>query len=111
MHLVVGLARIGVAPFTGAWIEIGKYFGDHAIRLGSLPSRERGLKCDAWERSGLTQAVAPFTGAWIEMLSSAGMRLGVGSLPSRERGLKSQPRREPAHLEVAPFTGAWIEIS
>ena len=37
-------ARKAVAPFTGAWIEIGRLYHDH---------------CDC--------QVAPFTGAWIEM--------------------------------------------
>ena len=38
-------ASLGVAPFTGAWIEIG---------------------CHLFERRDET--VAPFTGAWIEIL-------------------------------------------
>ena len=33
----------GVAPFTGAWIEIGRQT-DHQAGALSLPSRERGLK-------------------------------------------------------------------
>ena len=56
---------MAVAPFTGAWIEISLGYGT-VLLLGSLPSRERGLKSvqDPFE---LAEAV---------------------SLPSRERGLK-----------------------
>ena len=36
---------IRVAPFTGAWIEIF-VLGWTAWNTASLPSRERGLKCD-----------------------------------------------------------------
>ena len=38
-----GLPR--VAPFTGAWIEILKFIVFALCVVGSLPSRERGLKC------------------------------------------------------------------
>ena len=100
-----------VAPFTGAWIEIFACCAHLASDVGSLPSRERGLKC-----------VQPVQGA-----------RPIGSLPSRERGLKCHPqpgggRARPSLpsrerglkcrlgcwwwscLLVAPFTGAWIEI-
>ena len=56
---------IAVAPHAGAWIEILLDLPD-AGRAGSLPMRERGLKCD-W---------SPFDQSEIE------------SLPMRERGLK-----------------------
>ncbi len=55
-----------VAPFTGAWIEIVRGAGQGAD-LRSLPSRERGLKCEADEVALAVIHVAPFTGAWIEM--------------------------------------------
>ena len=54
-----------VAPFTGAWIEIGLLVG-RLVYLMSLPSRGRGLK---YSRGRITQ----------------NPRL---SLPSRGRGLK-----------------------
>ena len=58
-------ARPGVAPYTGAWIEIFSgvctSFDD-----GSLPTRERGLK---------------YSGSPVGALLSL-------SLPTRERGLK-----------------------
>ena len=55
-----------VAPYTGAWIEIGIY--------SKLETKTK---------------VAPYTGAWIEIIFST-MRwaIVVGSLPTRERGLK-----------------------
>ena len=57
-----------VAPFTGAWIEIG-----------------------IWNGISSTASVAPFTGAWIEILAKTkAEKLGLMSLPSRERGLKYQ---------------------
>ena len=36
-----------VAPFTGAWIEIEHGIVGVYLAGGSLPSRERGLKCPA----------------------------------------------------------------
>ena len=40
-----------VAPFVGAWIEIGKKDG-HRCGFMSLPSRERGLKSKSAEDFG-----------------------------------------------------------
>ena len=78
-----------VAPFTGAWIEIGLTTKHRLYFAASLPSRERGLKCQA--ATAKTKAEE--------------------SLPSRERGLKSGNRRRINQgTRVAPFTGAWIEI-
>ena len=54
-----------VAPLAGAWIEI-LYPSVMHSKSGSLPSRERGLKCH-------DQSVQQFAAV---------------SLPSRERGLK-----------------------
>ena len=56
----------GVAPFTGAWIEID---------LRNVFDKE--------------VEVAPFTGAWIEILMERYNVHRFLSLPSRERGLKS----------------------
>ena len=57
----------GVAPFMGAWIEMGKSSSGSARWGWSLPSRERGLKF--FDRvAGLARVgIAPFTGAWIEI--------------------------------------------
>ena len=63
---------MGVAPFTGAWIEMARITGVDLAR-GSLPSRERGLK----------SAMGPEYDQIIE------------SLPSRERGLKCRTGRTP----------------
>ena len=82
MHLDV------VAPFTGAWIEIGLL-----------------------EPIGIPSDVAPFTGAWIEIALMMGISGAWMSLPSRERGLKSGDHIMIGLVpRVAPFTGAWIEI-
>ena len=56
----------GVAPYAGAWIEIGKL-----------------------ERQSVQLLVAPYAGAWIEMLTLVLLLvLLLVSLPTRERGLK-----------------------
>ena len=61
-------ATLRVAPFTGAWIEIF-VTGQQPVTIGSLPSRERGLKSFLYVLSILS-VVAPFTGAWIEISST-----------------------------------------
>ena len=77
-----------VAPLAGAWIEI-LYPSVMHSKSGSLPSRERGLKCH-------DQSVQQFAAV---------------SLPSRERGLKYAQSHNPRHRQaVAPLAGAWIEI-
>ena len=56
-----------VAPFTGAWIEMTIGVAEQAYKVGSHPSRVRGLK-SLWRSTGKSAAtVAPFTGAWIEI--------------------------------------------
>ncbi len=55
----------------------------------SLPSRERGLKCNGEKTIYIGVSVAPFAGAWIE----------IQRLLPKDRSRK-----------VAPFAGAWIEI-
>ena len=55
-----------VAPFVGAWIEIG-HNEVYLPRGESLPSWERGLKYrTAWQTDN-GRRVAPFVGAWIEI--------------------------------------------
>ena len=56
----------GVAPFAGAWIEIGNFLS-----------------------TSFTSFVAPFAGAWIEIAVYGAMVAYTESLPSRKRGLKS----------------------
>ena len=57
---------VAVAPFVGAWIEIGRILSDRA-----------------------EQNVAPFVGAWIEIWVLAWeLEKPHKSLPSWERGLK-----------------------
>ena len=68
---------LGVAPFTGAWIET-KAISPCSYSFLSLPSRERGLKQAALQRPAATPRVAPFTGAWIETSSSCFCRRQYG---------------------------------
>ena len=56
-----------VAPFAGAWIEIGMLAIINASDE-SLPSRERGLKWKLQVVRVLALIVAPFAGAWIEII-------------------------------------------
>jgi len=77
----------GVAPYTGAWIEIST-FGAAWTGIKSLPTRERGLKLVSAMVSANILAVAPYTGAWIEIETVRSDAEGKRSLPTRERGLK-----------------------
>ena len=63
--MLTRVQRGEVAPFTGAWIEIGLEDGERGAIL-----------------------VAPFTGAWIEIFYGVRIDYCQESLPSRERGLK-----------------------
>ena len=56
-----------VAPYAGAWIEMIEYSVEDKALIGSLPTRERGLKY--WRAAERLQ--------------------DRESLPTRERGLKS----------------------
>ena len=78
-----------VAPFAGAWIEISDLI-IAPVKVGSLPSRERGLKLYVQREYTGLEDVAPFAGAWIEIYEGTEIELEVN---------------------VAPFAGAWIEIS
>ena len=61
------IRRVKVAPFTGAWIEIGRLHTSGNCSDESHPSRVRGLKY-YFSREGVKEElVAPFTGAWIEI--------------------------------------------
>ena len=59
-----------VAPYAGVWIEI--YITDKNAEMEqmSLPTRERGLKSHAGQRSRRRVLVAPYAGAWIEISGS-----------------------------------------
>ena len=56
----------------------------------SLPTRERGLKCEQFKYAVLCENVAPYAGAWIEMRRSLNMGY---------------------RMQVAPYAGAWIEMA
>ena len=78
-----------VAPFVGAWIEIGKMAQQSVDEIQSLRSSERGLKLHNVVVNFHKSYVAPFVGAWIE-------------IPRLNLGWETKT--------VAPFVGAWIEI-
>ena len=78
-----------VAPFAGAWIEIGAVVCVGNVEVRSHPSRVRGLKFVFNHSTYHSAVVAPFAGAWIEMCDSANICF---------------------FHSVAPFAGAWIEI-
>ena len=103
--------------------------------MKSLPSRERGLKCNGNKRGINKNLSLPSRERGLKYLHSAARSAANRSLPSRERGLKWQqkdgkcdrmvslPSRErglkficslsfiSCGLYVAPLAGAWIEIS
>ena len=56
-----------VAPLAGAWIEIAQAILNTKETTESLPSRERGLKCNMFPADVTVSYVAPLAGAWIEM--------------------------------------------
>ena len=56
-----------VAPFTGAWIEMGHACFVSVKSNWSHPSRVRGLKYYLTSTLLYNPVVAPFTGAWIEI--------------------------------------------
>ena len=60
-----------VAPFVGAWIEIGRV-SKSTFSPASLPSWERGLKFHGVQKYTSCHRVAPFVGAWIEIEISGG---------------------------------------
>ena len=80
---------LDVAPFVGAWIEIGISRKARKTETSSLPSWERGLKSRLISSLPASNPVAPFVGAWIEIFAAAlAWALSLLSLPSWERGLK-----------------------
>ena len=59
-------ASAGVAPFAGAWIETSSNHMHAPPKMGSRPSRARGLKLGTTVDASALAVVAPFAGAWIE---------------------------------------------
>ena len=104
------------------------------IAIGSLPSRERGLKLYPSHPWTAEEDVAPFAGAWIEIKASglpadyrlvapfAGAWIEIPLNFPRGRGCRVAPFAgawieivtiafASSFVMVAPFAGAWIEIS
>ena len=78
-----------VAPYMGAWIEIGICIAIYITSFRSLPTWERGLKSYRLASASATLHVAPYMGAWIEIFSVSSIHDITQSLPTWERGLKS----------------------
>ena len=99
-----------VAPFTGAWIEIARN-QERGWLYVSLPSRERGLKSVPETRPFPRRLSLPSRERGLKSHPRHYFVIAPASLPSRERGLKCSwtvfPHR---NTMVAPFVGAWIEI-
>ena len=80
--------------------------------MGSLPSRERGLKSFWVYALSRFWSVAPLAGAWIEIQSkSSGMKL-VSVAPLAGAWIEMYiGTADFTDYTVAPLAGAWIEIS
>ena len=84
---------------------------DGSVGVGSLPSRERGLKSRSERHGGGRMRSLPSRERGLKFHLVYGCIKVVQSLPSRERGLKFLDfDLTQGQAVVAPFTGAWIEI-
>ena len=79
--------REGVAPFTGAWIEMLD-FGRAVMSTSVAPFTGAWIEIPWLSDFFVPSIVAPFTGAWIEITKTGLPRCQCQSLPSRGRGLK-----------------------
>ncbi len=79
---------IGVTPFVGVWIEMGR-----SIKVRFI------------------EKVTPFVGVWIEIICRQSINNTSGSLPLWECGLKCVIIHcADRSVFVTPFVGVWIEI-
>ena len=78
----------------------------------SLPSRERGLKCQCSGGRNKNPPVAPLAGAWIEIscLYCLGRNYWVAPLAGAWIEIILEYCIPELHMLVAPLAGAWIEI-
>ena len=77
-----------VAPFTGAWIEMGMIVNGRSCPLPSLPLRGRGLK-SLFNISAIAIVWSlPLRGRGLKYSDHREYGAGVLSLPLRGRGLK-----------------------
>ena len=76
-----------VAPFAGAWIEIVKR-QKAACVISVAPFAGAWIEIPLFDQISGLHSVAPFAGAWIEITNLCYFNLDILSLPSRERGLK-----------------------
>ena len=112
VKLVKTEAVITVAPYAGAWIETGGACPRFFSSLGSLPTRERGLKhYKHLIMIGRAKSL-PTRERGLKHRLFALIQPCRRSLPTRERGLKRKfPLRRMRKRRVAPYAGAWIETS
>ena len=90
----------GVAPFTGAWIEIFSKSDFQAVPVVA-PFTGAWIEIGSLQTSSRTWGVAPFTGAWIEISQNEqDNRNYAKSHPSRVRGLKSTALRQPKSTTI-----------
>ena len=80
-------AKVSVAPFAGAWIEIvleNEKFSTESV----APFAGAWIEIYRYYAAGDASFVAPFAGAWIEIPPPPTQSTVHRSLPSREHGLK-----------------------
>ena len=78
-----------VAPFTGAWIEIGICLVEYLNPFLVAPFMGAWIEIIVVMGGTNNKHVAPFTGAWIEISCVTSTKVSVRkSHPSRVRGLK-----------------------
>ncbi len=88
--VAIELVFIEVTPYAGVWIETLTMLQAWAIKSGSLPTRECGLK----------------------LFLVLHVRFCCTSLPTREGGLKLLLEFSRAcSPQVTPYAGVWIETS
>ena len=78
-----------VTPFAGVWIEIGTS-KTIIVVIGSLPSRECGLKYRACYRRSTGSKSLPSRECGLKLCVNIENARRKQSLPSRECGLKSE---------------------
>ncbi len=98
------LASQGVAPFTGAWIEIRGAGYEQETRIVA-PFTGAWIEIPWADRMPWVEPVAPFTGAWIEIFSCVQASFGGLSHPSRVRGLKFRDGIRPIGLQSRTLHG------
>ena len=78
----------------------------------SLPTRERGLKHEAYDALSSIEASLPTRERGLKLEAPNQFSASSKSLPTRERGLKRcEDESKQCRRVVAPYAGAWIETT